>query len=285
MGALWHWLTGPLDSPPMRRALIEALILSVPAGMLGAWVVLRRLAFTSHAVGNATFPAVVIAYLAGWSVSGASTAAAVALAVALVLLSRRSELAEGAVVAVALAFLLALGAVLVSDVRDPGVGTEGLLFGSLLALDPSDLARGAAVAAVVALCGAAAGRGWLAIGFDPASARAAGWPILRLDALLAALLGLAVGVSVTLVGSLMAAGLFVIPAATARLVTRRLPPLQAAGVGFAVLDGVIGLWLSGRLDLPAGAAIVATGAGLFLLVLAVRRGATWLIARPAPVEA
>src|SRR5262249_27623425 len=183
--------------------------------------------------------------------SGASTATAVMLAVALVLLSRRSELAEGAVVGVALAFLLALGAILVSDVRDPGVGTEGLLFGSLLALEPSDLVRGGAVAALVALAAAAAGRGWLAIGFDAPSARAAGWPIAFLDALLAALLGLAVGISVTLVGSLMAAGLFVIPAATARLVTRRLPSLQAAGVAFAAVDGVVGLWLAGRLDLPA----------------------------------
>ena len=64
----------------MQRALVEVLLVAIPAGLLGTWVVTRKLAFVTHAVGHATFPALVIAVIAGWSLTGTSLVAAVAVA-------------------------------------------------------------------------------------------------------------------------------------------------------------------------------------------------------------
>jgi ABC-type Mn2+/Zn2+ transport system permease subunit len=266
MAPLVDALLDPFRPEFMQRALVEVLLIAVPAGLLGAWVVLRRLAFLGHALGHVSFPAMVVAYLAGWSVFGAALATTLAVALGLGVLSRRPELAHGAAVAVVLSAMVALGAVLVSDVSDPGVGANSLLFGSLLAVGGDDLARSAVVAALAVVVGLVAGRAWLAVALDASSARAGGLPVRALDALLLAMLAASVSVSVAVVGSLMISGLFLVPAATARLLTRRLWTLQGLAVGLAALEGAGGLWLSVRLDAPPGACIAAVATAVFVVV-------------------
>jgi len=271
---LWQALSDPFAPAYMRRALGEVLLLAIPAGLLGSWVVMRRLAFFTHALGHATFPALVVAYLAGWSIFGAAFCASVVLALMLGLLSGRPELADGVAVGVMLSAAVALGAVLVSDVTDPGVGASTLLFGSLLALTPADLARGGVVAGLVLVSAAALAGPWLASAFDRSAARAAGLRVQALDVALLVLLAAAVSASVEMVGSLMVTGLFLVPAATARLVTRRLWSLQALAVFLAAAEGALGLWVAARLDGPPGACIAAVAAGVFLVVALGR--AAWL---------
>jgi ABC-type Mn2+/Zn2+ transport system permease subunit len=250
----------------MQRALLEVLLLSIPAGLLGAWVVTRRLAFLTHALGHATFPALVIAVIAGWSLFGAALVASVLLALGLSWLSERPELADGVAVAVVLSAALALGSVLVSDVVAAGVRTNALLFGSLLTVDNADLARGAVVAVLALAATAALGRRWAFVAFDRDVARAAGLRVRTLDAMLMLLLAASVAVAVSVVGSLMVSALFLIPSATARLVARRVPALLVGGVILAAADGVAGLWIAFRLDAPPGACIGVVSAGVFAVV-------------------
>ena len=61
------YLTDPFQYPFMQRALVEVLLLSIPAGLLGSWIVLRRLSFLTHAVGAATFPGLVLGFGLGFS--------------------------------------------------------------------------------------------------------------------------------------------------------------------------------------------------------------------------
>jgi ABC-type Mn2+/Zn2+ transport system permease subunit len=254
----------------MRRALAEVLLAAVPAGLLGTWVVMRRLAFFAHALGHATFPALVVAAIMGWSVFAAALAASTILALGIGALSERPELADGAAVGVALSAAVALGAVLVSDVADPGIGADTLLFGSVLAIGSAELVRTAVVAGVVVAAVALAGRAWTAIAFERAGARAMGLPARALDALLLVLLAGAVSASVSVMGSLMAAALLLAPAATARLVTTRVSTLAALSVAIAALDGAAGLWIAVRTGAPPGACIGALAAGLFLAVALAR---------------
>ncbi len=270
MSDLWSLVADPFSADFMRRALIEVLLLAVPAGLLGTWVVLRGLAFFTHALGHATFPALVVAYLAGWSVFGAAFVASLALALGLSRLGERPELAEGVAVAIVLSAAVALGAVLVSDISDPGVGANSLLFGSLLAVADADVTRSAIVAAAAIVATLAAGRAWLTVAFDRGAARASALPVRSLDALLLVLLAAAVAVAVSVVGSLMVSGLFLVPAATARLMTRRLWTLQVLAVALAAAEGAAGLWIAYRVNAPPGACIAAVAAGAFVLVAAAR---------------
>jgi ABC-type Mn2+/Zn2+ transport system permease subunit len=156
--------------------------------------------------------------------------------------------------------------VLVSDVVAAGVRTNALLFGSLLTVDNSDLARGSVVAVLTLAATAALGRRWAFVAFDRDVARAAGLRVRTLDAMLMLLLAAAVAVAVSVVGSLMVSALFLIPSATARLVVRRVPALLVAGVVLAAADGVAGLWIAFRLDAPPGASIGVVSAGVFAVV-------------------
>lgn len=263
-------LIDPFRAVFMQRALIEVLLLAIPAGLLGTWVVTRRLAFVTHAVGHATFPALVVAVIAGWSLFTTSLVAAVALGLGLAWLAQRSELAGGAGVGIVLAAALAVGAVLVSDVADPGVRANTLLFGSLLAIGWDVVARTAVVALLAIAATVLIGRDLAAVTFHRELASAEGRASRMLDAALMVLIAATVASALAATGSLLAASLLLVPAATARLVTTRVPTLQLTGIAVAAFDGVAGLWFAYRLDAPPGAGIAAVAAGVFVAVAAAR---------------
>ena len=256
----------------MQRALIEVLVLAIPCGLLGTWVVTRRLAFTTHAVGHATFPALVIAVLAGWSLFATSLIAAVVLALALGWLSRRAELAAGVGVAIVLATSLALGAVLVSDISDPGVRANNLLFGSLLGIGWTEVTRTAIVAGLVVVATALAGRTLTADTFHRELARGEGLSVSIADAGLMIMIGATIAVALDAAGSLLVASLLLVPAATARLLVDRVGALHITGIAVAAFDGIAGLWIAYQLDAPPGAGIAVVAAGLFIVITAARAG-------------
>ncbi|HEX6602661.1 MAG TPA: zinc ABC transporter substrate-binding protein, partial [Solirubrobacterales bacterium] len=246
------------------------LILAVPAGLLGTWIVLRGLAFFSHAVGTASFPGLVLADGLGFAAPlGAFGAAVVFAGGATALRGRRSG--QDAVVALVLAGCLAAGVILASDVFASGSNVETLLFGSLLLVDGGDIALAAGVAAATVLASAAIGQHWLRSGFDPAAGAGAGGPDPRVfDAVLIALVALAGIAALTVVGALLVTALFVVPAITARLLTERLRSWQLLSVALVAVEGTAGLWLSVETNAPPGATIGCVAGGTFVLVAAGR---------------
>ncbi len=269
-----RWLTDPLSAPFMQRALVAVLLLSVAGGLLGAWIVLRRLAFFAHAVGSATFPGLVVAGPWGIAPPLAALAAGLGFAGLLSRLTRGAATSSDTATGLLLAGALALGSVLASDVYRSGVGVDRLLFGTLLGLSDGDLWLAAAAAVAALAATAALARTWLATGFDPGGARALGVPAARGDWLLLALLAACVVAVLPAVGALLVSTLLVVPAATARLLTGSLGALLATGVALAAAEGVAGLLLAYHLDLPPGPAIAIVGGGIFALV-AVTSAAPW----------
>jgi ABC-type Mn2+/Zn2+ transport system permease subunit len=261
-----RWLTDPLSAPFMQRALLAAMALSLAGGLLGAWIVLRRLAFFAHAVGSATFPGLVVAGPWGIAPPLAALAAGLGFAGLLARLTRRGAANADTATGLLLAGALALGSVLASDVYRSGAGVDRLLFGTLLGLSDGDLWLAAAAALAAALASAALARTWLATGFDPAGARALGIAAARGDWLLLALLAATVVAVLPAVGALLVSTLLVVPAATARLLTGSLAALLTTSVALAATESVTGLLLAYHLDLPPGPAIALVGGGAFGVV-------------------
>jgi ABC-type Zn uptake system ZnuABC Zn-binding protein ZnuA/ABC-type Mn2+/Zn2+ transport system permease subunit len=263
-------LPAPFDLPYVQRGLAEMLLLSVGAGILGCWIVLRGLAFYSHAVGSAAFPGLVLADGLGFAAPLGALGAAAAFGLLIAALAGRERLGFDATTAVGLAGMLALGVILASDVFKTGAGVETLLFGSLLLVEPRDLglaglASAGALAATLML-----GREWLATGFDPTAARALGVRRRLYDGVLLALIALVVVAALSALGALLAAALVVVPAATVRLWIDRLGPWQAITVGLVAAEGIAGLGLSVELNAPPGATIATLSGGLFAVSAGVR---------------
>ncbi|MEJ7798231.1 MAG: metal ABC transporter permease [Solirubrobacteraceae bacterium] len=274
-----RWLTDPLSAPFMQRALLAALLLSVAGGLLGVWIVLRRLAFFAHAVGSATFPGLVVAGPWGIAPPLAALVAGLGFAGLLTRLTRRGATGSDAATGLLLAGALALGSVLASDVYRSGVGVHRLLFGTLLGLNEGDLWLAAVVALAAAAATAALARTWLATGFDPATARVLGVPAARGDWLLLALLAASVVAMLPAVGALLVSTLLVVPAATARLLTDSLTALLATSVALAAAISVSGLLLAYHLDLPPGPAIAVVG-GIGFALAALASATPWRRAAP-----
>ena len=225
----------PFQLEFVQRGVLEVLLLSLAAGLLGTWIVMRGLSFYAHAVGTAAFPGLVLADGLGFSAPLGAFAAALVFAFGVERLARRPRAGYDSLTALVLVAALAGGVVLASDVFESGGNVDSLLFGSLLLTGTRDLvlaglASAAAVAATLVL-----GPRWLARGFDPASARALGMRSGLPDAVLLVLVAFAVVASLTAIGALLATALFVVPAATVRLWTQRLARL-ATGVGGARRD-------------------------------------------------
>lgn len=269
----------PFSLPFFQRAILEVVALSLGAGLLGTWIVLRGHAFFAHAVGTATFPGLVLADGLGFSAALGAFGAALLVALAVAALARRDRGHADAQTALVLCAALALGVILASDVFASRAAVDTLLFGSLLAIDGGDVLRAAAVAAAVLIASVLLGPRWLAAGFDPATARAQGLRSPLPDAALLVLIAMAAVAALSAVGALLATAILVVPAATTRLLTRRIGAWQLATVALAFAEGVGGLWLSFQTDGPPGATIAVLSGAVFAAAalwraLALRRPAT-----------
>ena len=260
----------PFQLPFVQRGLIEVLILALGAGVLGTWVVLRGLAFFSHAVGTAAFPGLVLADGLGFSAPLGAFGVAALFTAVIWGLSRRRTAGYDSLTALVLVGCLAAGVILASDVFHSGSNVEQLLFGSLLLTDSADIRLAIVATAAVLIASVILGRRWLATGFDqlgtPTSAGTAGW----LELVLLALIALATTAALTIIGALLVTALFVAPAATVRLFVNRMATWQIWSVLLAAAEGTVGLWLSVKTNAPPGATIATLSGAVFAVAGIVR---------------
>ncbi|HVS28712.1 MAG TPA: metal ABC transporter permease [Solirubrobacteraceae bacterium] len=260
----------PFSLPFVQRGLAEVLLLAVGAGLLGTWIVLRGLAFYTHAVGTAAFPGLVVADGLGFAAPLGALGAAAIFAATVGRLARRGRDGYDSLTALVLVGALALGVILASDVFRSGAHVESLLFGSLLAIGTGDVVLAAAVSALSLGTTLVLGRHWLATGFDQHGARTLGVNSAITDAALLALVALVSVAALSAVGALLATALLVVPAATARLWTQRLGSWQLASIALVALEGTVGLWLSVKFNAPPGATIAVLASAVFGLAAALR---------------
>ncbi len=256
----------PFQLPFVQRGLIEVLVLAVPAGLLGTWIVLRGLAFFSHAVGTAAFPGLVLADGLGFAAPLGAFGAAIAFTAGNAALGRGRDRGRDSIVALVLVACLASGVILASDVFGSGANVETLLFGSLLLVDGGDIALAAAAAVATLLATVLIGQRWLAQGFDGNAAAGDHWRERAYDSTLLVLIALATTAALSVVGALLVSALFVVPAATARLLTGRMLSWQLVSVALVAVEGAAGLWLSVETNAPPGATIAVVAGSVFAVI-------------------
>jgi manganese/iron transport system permease protein len=267
-------LLEPFQLPYMQRAMAEALLLGVLTGVVGVFVVLRRLAFMTDALTHTVFPGVVIAYLAGWSLALGALAFGVLTAVLLTVLATNRRVASDAATAIVLTALFSVGVVLVSRQRSYTSDLTLFLFGRILTVDRADLLTTLVLTVAVLAVLAMIGKELVLRSFDPEGASAMGYPGVALDLALNLLIALVVVAAVKAVGTVLVVAMLIVPAATARLLAGRVAGMAVLACLFGVVAGWGGLLVSYHLSvgagvrLAAGATIVVVLVACFLAVLA-----------------
>lgn len=277
-------LLEPFRQPYLRRALLQVALLGILGGVVGVHIVLRRLAFLTEAVQHAAFPGVALAFATGTSLlGGALVGAGVAVALTLALAARR-RVDEDAALAVIIATFVALGVLVVSRRAGYQADLTARLFGRLAFVTVGQVAQTAVLGAVCALALAAVHKELVLLAFDRHGARALGYPVAQLDAVLYAAVALAVVGAVQVVGAVLVLAFLVTPAATARLLTDRIGPMIVIAAGVGALGGWLGLVVATEASvhhdvrLAAGATVVLVLTVLFGLA-GVMRGMVLLTRR------
>lgn len=271
----------------MQRALAAGALIAVMAGLLGVFVVQRRLSFLGAGLAHAAFGGMglgaFVIVSSGLLASGVGLlrhplwiAAPFSLLAALGIawVREHTELSSDTAIGVFFAVSVALGVLFFSIIPPDvnlGLSLMDLLFGSILAVTGPDLIAIAVVAAVAVtfLLGLWGRLGYAT--FDDELARTDGVPTRLLEYLLFACAALVIAVSSVVVGIILMAAYLVIPAASARLLARSLAQMTALSVLLALLSTVVGLALSYLVDVPSGSAIVLVQAALFLVAAALAR--------------
>lgn len=252
----------------MQNALLGCVLLSVSAAPVGVFLMLRRMSLTGDAMAHGILPGAALGYLYAGLSLGAMTVggllAGVAVAVASGLVARHTVLREDTSLAAFYLLSLSLGVVIVST-QGNNVDLLHVLFGTVLSLNAEALALLAGVALVTVVALVALFRPLVLECLDPGFLRSvSGWsPVAHYGFLVLLVLNLVAGFHA--LGTLMAVGLVVLPAAAARFWVRHIRPLLALSAVLALLGSVAGLLVSYHADLPSGPAIVL---GMAVLMLA-----------------
>ena len=274
----------------MRRALVGCLGLALSCGPIGTILVIRRMSLMGDALSHAVLPGAALGFIsAGLSLPAMSLGGIVAgLVVALLsgLVTRLTPLREDASFAGFYLISLALGVLLVS-IHGSNVDLLRLLFGSILAVDDAALILIGGIATASLLLLAVIYRPLVVECFDPGFLRAVGGHGGLVHTLFLALVVFNLVAGFQALGTLMAVGLMMLPAAAARFWVRELWSLSAASGALALGSGFVGLLLSYHLDLPSGPAIVlVAGLGyIFSVALGPRDSLRALYVRRSHLEA
>ena len=288
-----QYVVEPLQFEFFRHAVIAATLIGALGGMMGTYVVLRRMSYVGHGLSHSVFGGAVVSYMIGWNFYLGAGLWGFFSALLINATGRRRGLGADAAIGIVTTASFALGVALISRGSRFTRNFEAALFGNILGVDERDLLI---VAGVLLAVGAAVFLGYkqlLFTTFDADLARVHGVRVEWVETGFALALAATVVASLNIVGVTLLAAAIVIPPATARLVTNSFGRLLVLSTLLGALYGLVGMFVSYATDVSSGAAIVLlatcgfalawVGSGLRRSVIG--RPATRPAPRPAPAPA
>jgi manganese/iron transport system permease protein len=269
MEALISFLLEPFTYAFMQRGLIAAILVGVVCAVVGTYIVLRGMAFFGDALAHTILPGVAVGYLVSggaketlfWWALGTSVLSSLGIS----LISKNSRIKEDTAIGIVFAGMFALGIALISTVRSYAVDLSHFLFGDVLGVTPGNLWTIGIFVALVILVVIAFYKEFLTVSFDPILATTLRMPVKVINTGLLILIAITVAVALQTVGVALMVAMLVTPAATALLMTNRLPRMMVLASTIAGFSGLVGLFLSYYLSIASGAAIVLTCTTIFAI--------------------
>ena len=235
----------------MRNALIAGLLASVACGIVGVYVVVKRIVFISGGIAHASFGGIGLGYFLGINPVLGALVFAVASALGMGAVIKRTKLPEDTAIGILWAMGMALGIIFIG--LTPGYAPDlfSYLFGNILTVPFSDLILMLVLDAVIVSMAIALHKEFLALSFDEEFGTVVGVPVEALYLLLLCMIALTVVVLIRVVGSILVIALLTIPAAT---------------IGLVVLSGALEgyFWCFGNLKLVTRSLFLLAGALLVL---------------------
>jgi ABC-type Mn2+/Zn2+ transport system permease subunit len=268
----------PLGFEFFRLGLAAAVLVGGLCGLVGVFVILRRMSYIGHGLSHAVFGGAVVAYIASFDFYLGAGAWGFASALLINAVARRRRIGADAAIGIVTTASFAIGVALISRTRSFTRDFEAALFGNILGVTPVDLAVVLTVTAAVAAFVTLFYKQLLFLTFDADVAPIYGIRVGLVDSLFALTMAATIVASINVVGVTLIAASLVIPATTARLLTDSFARMLVLSSALGAFSGLAGMYLSFWLDVSSGATIVLLEAAVFAAALLVT---TLLRRRPA----
>ncbi|HDJ37660.1 MAG: metal ABC transporter permease [Methanosarcinales archaeon] len=249
----------------MTNALAAALLSAIACGIVGVYVVVKRIVFISGGISHASFGGIGLGYFLGISPVLCVIPFGIVSALIIGEVSRRKTISEDTAIGILWAMGMALGIILISLTAGYAPDLFSYLFGNILTVPRSDLVIMLVLDAVIIATVCLLYKEFLAITFDEEFAEVAGVPAHKLYLVLLCLIALTVVILIRVVGIILVIALLTIPAALSRRFTDDLRKMMAISVILSALFSTTGIYLSYLFDLPSGSTIVLV-AGIAFVV-------------------
>ncbi|MFL2642815.1 MAG: metal ABC transporter permease [Dehalococcoidia bacterium] len=257
-------LIEPFKYDFMIRSLIMAFISGVMLPLLGSFAINRNMGFMADAMAHATMPIIAVGVFLGFSISALGAPAAILVALFLGFIIKNTNIGEDTSIGIIFSSFFALGFILIA-VLDVSINLEDLLFGQILAMSNFDVIIIFILFIIVATIFTVFYKQLIFYSFDPIGAQIRGLNTSFLNYLFLIMLSLAIIGSLQTVGIILVLSMLIIPAASAKLVTKSFNRSILIGVIFGVIASVSGLLLSYYFNLPSGPSMSLFATGIFIL--------------------
>ncbi len=258
----------PFDYEFFVRGLIAATLVGGLCGMIGVYIVLKRMAYIGHGLSHAILGGAVVSFVMSINFLIGATIWGFFCAQLITLTSKKQKIAADAAIGVITTASFALGIVLISRYKSFTRDFEAALFGNILGVSVGDLMAIVVVTLATMAVLFVAYKHFLFATFDGEVARFYGVPTGWVETLFSLVLAATIVVSMQVLGVLLITGATVIPPIAARMLSDRFQTVLLLSTGLGAACGFVGIYLSYFIDVSSGASVVLVEAAVFALVMA-----------------
>ncbi len=238
------------------NALLASVFTSISCGIIGTYIVSRRLVFISGGITHASFGGIGIGYFFGFNPLASATLFAVISALGIEFLSKKADVREDSLIGIFWSFGMALGIIFIFMAPGYAPNLMGYLFGSLLTVSHADIGMMAVLTIVVSGFFIIFYKVILFISFDQEYAKTHKAPVQLINYLLISLVAATIVISIRVAGIILVISLLTIPQTIANMFTRKFGNIMVFSVLFAFLGTFAGLMVSYYYNIPSGASII-----------------------------
>jgi ABC-type Mn2+/Zn2+ transport system permease subunit len=249
------------------RGLVAATLVGGLCGLIGVYIVLRRMAYIGHGLSHAVFGGAVVSYVMSLNFFVGASIWGFLSALLITLTTKKRKIGTDAAIGIITTASFALGVALISRFRSFTRDFETALFGNILGVSEGDLLAIIVVAAFTAVVLFLGYKLFLFATFDPDVAKFYGVPTGWVDAMFSLVLAATIVVSMQVLGVTLIAAAIVIPPIVARLLTDSFKNMILLATGLGAFCGLGGIYVSFYVDVSSGASVVLFSALLFVLAL------------------
>lgn len=272
----------PFDYEFFVRGMIGATLVGGLCGMIGVYIVLKRMSYIGHGLSHAVLGGAVVSFVLSINFLIGATVWGFFCAQLIALTAKKRKIAADAAIGVITTASFALGIVLISRYKSFTRDFEAALFGNILGVTLGDLMAILVVTLATIAVLFVAYKYFLFATFDGEVAQFYGVPTGWVETLFSLVLAATIVVSMQVLGVLLIAGATVIPPVSARMLSDRFRTVLLLSTGLGAACGFVGIYLSFFVDVSSGAAVVLVEAAVFAMVMAYSNLKPRRVPNPAP---